>query len=75
MAKAVETVRDVETPPAALVHCPRVKFNLRRLSKCNGCEFFMGLTEKLSRPGIAFHEQYLVICAHPMSRAISMEAE
>lgn len=75
MAKVVEIIRDVQIPPAALVHCPKVKFNFRRVIKCLDCEFYGGLTERLIGPGLPFNARYQVICIHPMSRSIQMESE
>lgn len=65
----------VEIPERALVHCPKHKFALRRVRKCEGCDCFGGLNERLKGDAVPFEGAYSVVCIYPMSRAISMEAE
>jgi hypothetical protein len=65
----------IEIPPRALVHCPKHKFALRRVVKCEGCEDFAGLNEKMRGESIPFDGAYTVVCIYPISRAILLEAE
>jgi hypothetical protein len=61
---ATETI---EMPDAALVRCPLVEFNLRRVVKnCPACPHFHGATDRFpGRNGIPPEKRYLVLCGEP----------
>lgn len=62
--------RLVEIPVDQFVECPKHRMALRQAVKCEGCEFFLGLRERMSGENLAFNAQYQVVCAKPKARLL-----
>jgi len=63
-----EEQREVDIPAGVLVRCPLVKFDLRAVRKCEGCEHFAGLGEQIGGRMVSFTQQFVVRCRFPYDR-------
>ena len=62
--------RNVEVPGKVLVECPKAGKRLIALTRCNGCEHYVGLVERLPDERIPFAKRYMAGCRHPFARAL-----
>ncbi len=67
---------EIEIPGNVLVHCPKVQFNLARMSACVNCEHFSGLEDRFPGSQMRFSVRYSVMCRHdPVKRELKELAE
>lgn len=67
-----EPLREVDVPAGVLVRCPLFRFDLRRVTHCEGCEHFHGLTDTIAGPATPFQHRYRVRCAYPIDRELQL---
>lgn len=62
----------LEIPDNALIRCPKVKYNLARVSACATCSSFVGLADRFpDNSEIPFAKRYLVQCSEePVERQL-----
>jgi hypothetical protein len=67
---ASEKPREVAIPSHVFVRCPLSVWKLRQAKRCEGCEHFCGLSQRLSRDGMPFEAEFQVRCAFPVDREL-----
>lgn len=69
-------MNEVVIPNNVLVHCPKVKFNLARVTACASCEHFSGLLDRFPGGEMPFAQRFIVQCRHdPVKRELKELAE
>ena len=56
-------MNEIDVPDTALVHCPKVEFDLVRAAACASCASFAGLADRF--PGadnMPFGKRFLILC-------------
>lgn len=65
------TDEQIEVPENVLIRCPKVQFNLARVSACAACPSFAGLLERFPNSDFNFAKRYLVQCVgEPVKREL-----
>lgn len=62
---------NIEVPANVLIRCPKVQFNLARVTQCADCTSFAGLLDRFPNSDYNFAKRYLVQCnAEPIKREL-----
>lgn len=68
--------QDVEIPSSALIACPLVGFDMRKVEACASCKLFAGLEDRFPGSKHPFHKRYLVKClGEPVRRQVHSLSE
>ena len=67
-----QKTEEVDIPEHIFVRCALRQFKLCQARRCEGCEHFRGLTERMRREGqpLPFESQFAVRCAYPVDREL-----
>lgn len=67
-----EKPKEVTIPPHIFVRCAMREFKLRQARKCERCEHFHGLAQRMTREGrpLPFEAEFQVRCAFPVDREL-----
>lgn len=78
MEEKQENLGDATIPEHVFVRCPMVAWKLRQAKRCDSCEHFRGLTQRMqSDKPMPFEHEFAVRCAFPVDRelyAVEIEA-
>ncbi len=64
--------RQVDVPAHVFVRCPMVGWKLRQAGRCDGCEHFHGLAQRMHQDGkpMPFEHEFAVRCGYPVEREL-----
>lgn len=67
---------EIVVPPTAHIACPERQFRHRPVAACLACRAFEGFNEVAQAdakgPELPFEARYRVVCAHPISRRMTI---
>lgn len=64
---------EVVAPDNVLIRCPKVQFNLARISGCKDCSNFKGLADRFPGSQLPFARRFLVLCNREPTKRELME--
>lgn len=77
MRETQENLGEATIPVHVFVRCPAAQWKMRQAKRCDGCEYFRGLTQRMIRDGgMPFEQEFAVRCGFPIDRelfAVEME--
>lgn len=72
MSEQDKAIGEVTIPAHIFVRCPKRDWKLCQARRCDTCEHFHGLAQKMSREGkpMPFEQEFEVRCSYPIEREL-----